>query len=53
MKNISIFTDARHFLLDFVEVIPQQISKVLVHALLTVGIFQGWKMFTKHARRMK
>ena len=52
MKNISILTDARHFILDFVDLIPQQISKIWIHVLLTVGIIGGWKLFKKHAKKM-
>lgn len=53
MKSIYLFDDFKHFTLDFLSLIPDQVSKIFVHALLTVGIFQAWKLFRKHAKKFK
>ncbi len=53
MKNISLFDDVKHFVLNFIDVLPQQLSKVWVHVLLTVGVIGGWKLFRKHAKKFK
>jgi hypothetical protein len=32
--------------------IPQEVSKIWVHVVLTVGLIGGWKLFKKHAKKM-
>ena len=54
MKTFSLFDDTRHFVLDnILSWIPQQVSRIFIHALLTVGIIGGWKLFKKHAKRFR
>ncbi|MGV8142214.1 MAG: hypothetical protein ACP5NS_01095 [Candidatus Pacearchaeota archaeon] len=54
MKTLSLFDEVKHFMLDnVVSFIPQQVSRIAVHALLTVGIFQGWKIFRKQIKKFK
>ena len=53
MKSISPIIEVKHFILENISWIPQQVSRILVHAILTVGIFQGWKMFRKYAKNVK
>ncbi len=54
MKTLSLFDEVKHFILDnVVSWIPQQVSRVLVHALLTVGVIGGWNIFRKQVKKSK
>lgn len=54
MENLSLFEEGKHFFVDnIVSLIPQDFSKIMIHALLTVGIVKGWKLFRKHAKKSK
>ncbi len=51
MKSLSLFGEFRQFSLEIISWLPDRASKILVHSLLTVGIFQGWKIFRKQAKK--
>lgn len=51
MKLISLSEDVKHFMLyNIIYWIPQHVSKIAIHALLTVGPLQGWRIFKKHIK---